>query len=56
MTVIGKAKELIEEVGHEKAIEFFENEIKELGEITSFDLECRLSGLETAIEFIRKDK
>ena len=53
MTVIGKARELIEEVGHEKAIAFFQKKIDDLGTPKSFQDECNISGWETAIDYIK---
>lgn len=53
MTVIGKADELVAEVGKEKAIEFFENKIKELGEDKDFQTLCKKSGYETALMHIK---
>ena len=51
-TVIDKAKELISELGKEGAIEHFNELIKEIGEPRNFEEICRISGLETAIDFI----
>lgn len=53
MTVIGKARELIEEVGHEKAITFSQKKIDDLGTPKSFQDECNISGWETAIDYIK---
>ena len=52
-TVIGKAKELIEEVGNEKAIAFFQKRIDDIGEPKNFQDVCNISGNETAIDFIK---
>tara|TARA_R110000851_G_C12754056_1_gene532353 strand:+ start:57 stop:236 length:180 start_codon:yes stop_codon:yes gene_type:complete len=52
-TVIGKAKELIEEVGTEKAIAFFQKRIDDIGEPKNFQDICNISGNETAIDFIK---
>ena len=52
-TVIGKAKELIEEVGTEKAIAFFQKRIDDIGEPKNFQDVCNISGNETAIDFIK---
>jgi len=52
-TVIGKAKELIESVGKDEAIKFFEDRIKKLGKPKDFEELCMLSGWETAIDFIK---
>lgn len=52
-TIIDKAKELIEEVGHEKAIEFFQERINEIGEAKNFQDVCNISANETAINFIK---
>lgn len=52
-TVIGKAKELIEEIGPEKAIAFFQKIIDDMGEPKNFQDECNISGNETAIDFIK---
>lgn len=54
-SVINKAKELIESVGKEEAIKVFEKRIEELGQPKNFEEVCKLSGWETAIQFI-KDK
>ena len=53
ITVIDKAKELIESVGKEEAIKVFEKRIEELGHPKNFEEVCKLSGLETAIQFIK---
>lgn len=50
-TVIKYAKELVETVGKEKAIEVFENRIKEKGEPKNFEDICKISGWEVAINF-----
>jgi hypothetical protein len=52
-TVIDKAKELIEEVGAEKAIGFFQERIDLVGEPKDFQDICDISGSETAIDFIK---
>ena len=52
-TVIGKAKELIEELGTEKAIAFFQKRIDDIGEPKNFQDICNISGNETAIDFIK---
>ena len=52
-TVISKAKELIEEVGTEKAIAFFQKRIDDIGEPKNFQDICNISGNETAIDFIK---
>ena len=49
-TIIGKAIELIEELGYYEAIEFFELKIK-----TSDDW-FKICGYNTAIDYIRKEK
>lgn len=51
-TVISVAKELIAEHGKEHALEVFRKRIEDLGEITDFEGMCKLSGLETAIDYI----
>ncbi|QHB38773.1 hypothetical protein HWC92_gp14 [Flavobacterium phage vB_FspS_morran9-1] len=51
-TVISKAKELLETEGKEKAIEFFENRIKEIGEPKNFQEVCNISGNKIAIKWI----
>jgi hypothetical protein len=51
-TVISKAKELMEEVGTEKAIAFFQERIDLIGEPKNFQDVCNISGNETAIDFI----
>tara|TARA_R110000772_G_scaffold3193_5_gene11559 strand:+ start:5352 stop:6185 length:834 start_codon:yes stop_codon:yes gene_type:complete len=53
MTIIGKAKELVEQHGEEYAIEFFENRINEIGDPKSFQDVCNISGNETAIQWIK---
>jgi hypothetical protein len=55
MTIIEKARELIQTVGKEEAIKFFEKRIGELGEPQNFEEVCKLSGWETAIEFINEN-
>ena len=52
-TVISKAKELIEEVGTEKAIAFFQKRLDDIGEPKNFQDICKISGNETAIDFIK---
>ena len=52
-TVISKAKELIEEVGTEKAIAFFQKRIDDIGKPKNFQDICNISGNETAIDFIK---
>jgi len=52
-TVIQYAKELIESVGREEAIKVFEKRIEELGKPKNFEEVCKLSGWETAIQFIK---
>ena len=52
-TVIDKAKELIEEVGTEKAIAFFQKRIDDIGKPKNFQDVCNISGNETAIDFIK---
>lgn len=51
-TVICKPKELMTEVGNEKAIEYFQKRIDEIGKPKNFQEVCNISGLETAIAFI----
>jgi len=53
MSVISRAKKLIEIVGKEEAILEFQKEIEELGEPKNFQDICKLSGLETAIKYIK---
>jgi hypothetical protein len=53
VTVIDKAKELIKEVGTEKAIAFFQKRIDDIGEPKNFQDICNISGNETAIDFIK---
>ena len=55
-TVTGKADELIKEVGHDKAVEFFQNKIYETPYDGTFQTLCNISGLRSAIEYIKKDK
>lgn len=52
-TIIDKAIELIEELGHEKAIEFFQKRIDEIGLPRNFQDICNISGNETAIDYIK---
>jgi hypothetical protein len=52
-TVISKAKELIEEVGTEKAIAFFQKRIDDIGIPKNFQDVCNIAGNETAIDFIK---
>jgi len=56
MTVIGKAKELLEKEGKEKAIAFFEERIKKIGEPKNFQDICNISGNETAIKWLKDQK
>ena len=53
MTVIDKAKELVVEHGKDYAIKFFEDRIKQIGQPTSFQDICNISGNETAIDWIK---
>lgn len=53
MSVIKRAKRLIELVGKEEAIKIFQKEIQEFGEPKNFSDSCKLSGLETAIKYIK---
>ena len=48
MTVIDKAKELLEAEGSEKAILFFEERIKEIGDPKCFQDVCNISGNKVA--------
>lgn len=52
-TVIGKAKQLIEEIGTEKAIDFFQKRIDDIGEPKNFQDICNINGNKTAINFIK---
>jgi len=52
-SVIAYAKELIETVGKEEAIKVFENRIKDMGVPKNFEELCKLSGWETAIQYIK---
>ena len=52
-TKIHKAKELIEELGTEKAIAFFQKRIDDIGKPKNFQDICNISGNETAIDFIK---
>lgn len=56
VTVIDKAKELIDTVGKEKAIEYFEDRIKQHSPPKEFSDITKIAGAETAIEFIKKQK
>lgn len=51
VTVIDKAKELISTVGKEEAIEQLRSVIVAIGEPKSFEDACKISGLETAIDY-----
>ena len=51
-TIIGKAKELVKEVGTEKAIAFFQKRIDDIGNPKNFQDICNISGNEIAIDFI----
>lgn len=53
MTVIAKANELVETVGKEKAIEYFEEKLKALGKPKNFEEICKQSGYEVAIRHIK---
>ena len=53
MSVITKAKELIETFGKEDAIKMLEKKIEELGEPKNFEEICKLSGLETALNYVK---
>ena len=57
-TVIGKANELIKNIGHDKAIEFFEEKIElyKTNDNGSFKSMCNISGLEVAVKYIKRDK
>ncbi len=55
-TVIGKADELIKEVGHDKAITFFEDKIYETENDGTFQTLCNISGLRVALDYVKKDK
>ena len=52
-TVIKKAKELIQEVGEEGAIKYFQDKLDEMGEPKNFEDTCVQSGWEVAIEYIK---
>ena len=52
-TVITYTKELIETIGEEEAIKVFEKRIVELGQPKNFEELCKLSGWETAIQYIK---
>lgn len=52
-TVIDEAKELIEKVGKEQAIEYFEERIIAIGQPKSFLDVCKISGNKTAIAYIK---
>ena len=53
ITVTDKAKQLIQEFGHEHAIKYFQDKIDELGKPQNFDEVCRQSGWMTAIDYIK---
>ncbi len=52
ITVIGKAKQLIENHGKDFAIKFFQDRIEAIGEPKNFQDICNISGNKTAIDFI----
>ena len=52
-TIIYKAKEMIKEVGTEKAIDFFQKRIDDIGKPKNFQDVCNISGNETVIDFIK---
>jgi hypothetical protein len=52
-TIIKYAKELVAEKGEEIAIKIFENRIKRLGKPKNFEEICKVSGWETAIQYIK---
>lgn len=52
MTIIGKAKELLQTHGKEYAIKFFQDRIEQIGTPKNFDDVCAISGNETAIEWL----
>lgn len=54
-SVISKAKELVEEFGNDYAIKYFQDKINELGTPNNFEEICKLSGYETAINYIKGD-
>ena len=56
MTVIHKANELISEQGKEAAIKYFQDKIDDLGKSRDFSELCKISGFETAIDYINSDK
>jgi hypothetical protein len=53
-TVIDKAKELLNELGKENAINFFQKRIDEIGKPKDFQDLSNISGYETAIEYLKK--
>ena len=55
MSIITRAKELINSFGKEETIIYFEKEIEKLGEPKSFEDMCKLSGFETAIKYIKEE-
>jgi len=52
-TVISKAKELVEEFGDDYAIKYFQDKIDNIGIPKDFEEICKLSGFETAINYIK---
>lgn len=54
MTKIQKAKELVSEIGKDKAIAFFQERIKAIGKPETFQQVCEISGNEVAINFIKE--
>lgn len=53
LTVIDKAKELLEKEGKGKAIAFFEERIKDIGNPKNFQEVCNIAGNKTAIKWIK---
>lgn len=54
-SVISKAKELVEEFGDDYAIKYFQDKIDYIGIPKNFEEICKLSGFETAINYIKGD-
>lgn len=52
LSIVGKARLLVESHGKEYAINFYKNKIEELGAPKNFEDVCTLAGYETAIEWL----
>lgn len=52
MTIICKAKELVSELGKEKAIDHFKSELDKMTPPKDFQQVCNSAGIKTAIKYI----